>query len=198
MVNTLLGPFRKILRVVKFLNDPGHYYSRVEDLKRNGMKIGNNVQILHGTILDSSRPFLIEIGSNVTFAPCCHVLTHDASMEMFLEKTRIGKVIIHDNCFIGAGSIILPGVSIGPNAVVGAGSVVSRNVPADSVAAGNPARVISRIEEFLERHRDAAQVHPHYPYPEYHGKWISPQNAMKMAGELENTHGYSVGAKQRH
>ncbi|MCB2216845.1 MAG: hypothetical protein KQH59_12300 [Desulfobulbaceae bacterium] len=198
MIKQLLGPFRKILRIAKFLNDPGHYYSNVENLKRNGMKIGNNVQILHGTILDSSRPFLIEIGNNVTFAPRCHILTHDASMELFLKKTRIGKVKIFDNCFIGAGTIILPGVSIGPNSIVGAGSVVSRDVPANSVAVGNPVHVVSRIDEFLERHRDADQAHPHYPYPEYHGKWISPQNAMKMADELDGTHGYSVGAKQRH
>ncbi len=80
------------------------------------MKIGSNVQILHDTILDPSRAFLIEIGNNVTFAPRCHLLTHDASMNIFQKKTRIGKVKIKDNCFIGAGTIILPNVTIGPNA----------------------------------------------------------------------------------
>jgi acetyltransferase-like isoleucine patch superfamily enzyme len=53
------------------------------------------------------------------------------------RHTRIGQ-----NCFIGARSIILPGVEIGDNCVVGTGSVVTKNVPANCIVAGNPARII--------------------------------------------------------
>lgn len=56
-------------------------------------------------------------------------------------------VVIGPNVFIGARSIVLKGVQIGANSVVGAGSVVTRSIPANSIAAGNPARVIRRIEE---------------------------------------------------
>ena len=117
------------------------------------MKIGYNVFILHGTVIDNSRPFLIEIGNNVTLAPKCHILTHDASMCNFLNITRIGKVKILDNCFIGANTVIMPNVTIGPNAVVGAGSVVTKNVEPFSIFAGNPAKKIDSLEHFLEKHK---------------------------------------------
>ena len=56
-------------------------------------------------------------------------------------------IVIEDNVWIGGGAILLPGVTIGRNAVVGAGAVVSRDVPANAVVAGNPARVIREIEQ---------------------------------------------------
>lgn len=56
-------------------------------------------------------------------------------------------VKIADNCWIGAGAVICPGVTIGENSVIGAGSVVTHDIPANSVAAGNPCRVIRPIEE---------------------------------------------------
>jgi len=55
--------------------------------------------------------------------------------------------VIEDNVWLGGGAILLPGVTIGRNAVVGAGAVVPRNVPANTVVAGNPARVIREIEQ---------------------------------------------------
>ena len=57
------------------------------------------------------------------------------------------SVIIEDNCWIGAGVIICPGVHIGENRVIGAGSVVVHDIPANSVAAGNPCKVIRKIGE---------------------------------------------------
>jgi maltose O-acetyltransferase len=193
LIRRISNQFMKIGRAVVFLHDPEHFHSRVNRLRRHGMKIGHNVSILHDTILDPSRPFLIEIGNNVTFAPRCHVLTHDASMHVFLKTTRLGKVRIRDNCFIGAGSIILPNVTIGPNAVVGAGSVVTRSVPAGSVYAGNPARFLCSLEDFLRKHEDFAKNHPCYPYPECHARWITKEQAALMATEIDATFGYSVG-----
>jgi len=55
--------------------------------------------------------------------------------------------VIEDNVWLGGGAILLPGVRVGRNAVVGAGAVVSRSVPADTVVAGNPARVIREIQQ---------------------------------------------------
>jgi maltose O-acetyltransferase len=55
--------------------------------------------------------------------------------------------VIEDNVWIGGAAILLPGVRVGQNAVVGAGAVVTRDVPADTVVAGNPARVIREIEQ---------------------------------------------------
>ena len=56
-------------------------------------------------------------------------------------------VTIGDNCWIGAGAVICPGVTIGDNSVIGAGSVVTRDIPANSVAVGNPCRVLREINE---------------------------------------------------
>ena len=56
-------------------------------------------------------------------------------------------VTIEDNCWIGAGSVICPGVTIGRNSVIGAGSVVTKDIPANSVAVGNPCRVLREINE---------------------------------------------------
>jgi len=195
MLKKIKTQLNKISKALVFLNSPEHYHSRVKHLKRRGMKIGKNVQILHDTILDPSRAFLIEIGNNVTFAPRCHILTHDASMNIFQKKTRIGKVKIKDNCFIGAGTIILPNVTIGPNSIIGAGSVITKNVPENSVIAGNPAKLICSLEKFLKKHDSLSEQHPNYPYPEFHGNWISKENASKMQKELDNTFGYSTTSK---
>ena len=64
-----------------------------------------------------------------------------------------GIVEIGNNVFIGAGSIVLPGVTIGDNVVIGAGSIVSRNIPTNSVAVGNPAKVICTLDEYIDKQR---------------------------------------------
>ena len=122
-----------------------------EELIQRGLTVGKNFKRLNDVIIDDSHAWLITIGNDVTLAPRLHILARDASTKNFLGYTRIGLVCIGNNVFIGAGSIILPGVQIGDNVVVGAGSVVTKNIPSDSVAMGNPARVVSGISEFVEK-----------------------------------------------
>ena len=111
-----------------------------EKLIKMGMKVGKNFGRLNGVILDPSHCWLIEIGDNVTMAPRVHILCHDASTKTFLGYTKIGRVTIGDNVFIGAGSVVLPNVKIGDNVIIGANSTVSKDVPDNVVVAGNPAR----------------------------------------------------------
>jgi maltose O-acetyltransferase len=106
---------------------------------------------MSGCIIDPSHCWHITIGDDVVFAPNVHVLAHDASTKIFLNFTRIANVKIGNRVFVGAGSVILPGVTIGDDVVIGAGSVVSRNVPDKSVAAGSPAKVICSLEEYIEK-----------------------------------------------
>lgn len=81
------------------------------------------------------------------------LLTHDNSISKACpDLTDIfGPIKIGNNCFIGAHTLILPGVTIGNNCIVGAGSVVTKSVPDSSVVAGNPAKYITSFEEFKEK-----------------------------------------------
>ena len=84
----------------------------------------------------------VMVGSAVTIATVGHPINPDMREYMYTDS-----VTINDNCWIGAGVTICPGVTIGENSVIGAGSVVVHDVPANTVAAGNPCRVIREINE---------------------------------------------------
>lgn len=119
--------------------------------KKMGVQIGNDCKFQFGVIIDFSLCWLVKIGNNVTLAPRVHILAHDASTKNKLNYTKIGLVEIKDNVFIGAGSIVLPGVIIGKNTIIGAGSIVSKDIPENSVAAGNPCRVICGFDEYIRK-----------------------------------------------
>ncbi|MDR1544514.1 MAG: acyltransferase [Prevotellaceae bacterium] len=125
----------------------------IEKLKKRGLKIGKNVTIMDGVIIDPSHCWHVEIGDNVILAPKVHILAHDASTKIFLNHTRVANVKIGSNVFIGAGTIVLPNVAIGDNAVIGAGSVVSKDIPVNSVAVGAPAKVICTLDQYLEKQK---------------------------------------------
>lgn len=91
----------------------------IDDLRRRGVKIGENVHVFSANI-DGGHGFLVEIGNNVTITNAT-ILTHDASTKKFLGYSKVGKVKIGDNVFVGYGSIVLPGVTIGNNVIIGGG-----------------------------------------------------------------------------
>jgi len=99
------------------------------------------------TILDCNE---VHIGHHVMIGPAVQIYTaaHLLQAETRIQGWEVAKaIVIEDNAWLGGGAIILPGVRIGRNAVVGAGAVVSRSVSANTVVAGNPARVIREIEQ---------------------------------------------------
>lgn len=125
--------------------------------------IGNNVDLVPPGPNFGSEPYLITIGDNTTVSFDVAFVTHDAGTRVLRhlatnekEKQTViyGQIKIGNNCFIGCRSTILPGVTIGDNCIIGAGSVVNRDIPANSVAAGVPCRVICTIEEYKEKHKD--------------------------------------------
>lgn len=103
-----------------------------------GMDIAADAQISLSARLDRTFPIGVHVGARSYVALQAIVLTHDRTRGVYLH-TRIGT-----DCFVGARSLILPGVSIGDGSIVAAGAVVTRDVPAHCVVAGNPARVIRR------------------------------------------------------
>lgn len=131
--------------------------SYLRKLERNGLRLGRNVAIVDTFFFDPSHCFLISIGDNCTLAPGVRLIAHDASTKQFLGYTKIGCITIRENCFLGDSVIVLPGVSIGPSSIIGAGSVVTRTIPEHVVAAGNPARIICSLEQYLEKTASAAE-----------------------------------------
>jgi maltose O-acetyltransferase len=123
----------------------------LQELIQRGLTVGRNFNMQSGVEIDWSHTWHIAIGDDVTMAPNVHILAHDASTMTHLGYARIGKVDIGDRVFIGASSIILPGVRIGNDVVIGVSSVVSRDIPDNSVAYGNPARVVGPLDAFLDR-----------------------------------------------
>ena len=161
-----------------------------EKLISMGMVVGKNFKRLNGVILDPSHCWLIEIGDDVTMAPRAHILCHDASTKAFLSYTKIGRVTIGNSVFIGAESIILPGVTIGNNVVIGAGSVVTHAVPDGVVATGNPARVLCSLEEYLHKEKIRMEESPCYGEEYTLRKNVPMELRLKQKSELSGKIGY--------
>lgn len=161
-----------------------------EKLVKMGMKVGKNFGRLNGVILDPSHCWLIEIGDNVTMAPRVHVLCHDASTKQFLDYTKIGRVTIGNNVFVGAETVILPGVTIGDNVIIGANSTVTHDIPNNSVAAGTPARVLCTLEEYLDKEKKRMEESVCYGEEYTLRKNVSMELRMRQKKELDGKIGY--------
>lgn len=162
-----------------------------EELISNGMKVGKNFNRLHGTILDPGHCWLIHIGDDVTLAPRVHILCHDASTKTFLGYTKIGRVSIGNRVFIGAESVVLPGVSIGDNVVIGANSTVTHDIPSNSVAVGSPAKVICSLDEYVKKEQDRFEISPVYD-ESYIVRTITEEKKQEQIKELKDKIGYIV------
>ena len=161
-----------------------------EKLISMGMTVGKNFKRLNGVILDPGHCWLIEIGDNVTMAPRVHILCHDASTKQHLGFTKIGRVTIGDNVFIGAESVVLPGVTIGSNVVIGANSTVTHDIPENSVAVGSPARVVCTLEEYLAKEKARMETAPCYGADYTLRQNVPMEKRMQQKEELTGKIGY--------
>jgi acetyltransferase-like isoleucine patch superfamily enzyme len=100
------------------------------------MNIHKTALISFGTKLDKTKPKGVHIGEESYFASGAILFTHDFSRGI-RTNTYIGK-----RCFIGANAIIMAGIKIGDEVIVGSGAIVTKDIPSNSIAAGNPARII--------------------------------------------------------
>ena len=162
-----------------------------EYLIKKGLVVGENFSRMHGTILDPSHCWLIHIGNNVTLAPRVHILAHDASTCKIFGYARIGDVVIGNNVFVGADSVVLPNTKIGDNSIIGANSTVTRDIPANVVAAGSPAKVICSLDEYIETNRMMMQNRPCYG-DEFtaRNKSLTKEMKIQMFTELHDGFGY--------
>ena len=114
------------------------------------LKLDDGVYIGPNCFFDLTGP--IEIGARTAVSPSCSFLTHADPGSMcgnILAKhfpRKIESIHIGSDCWIGAGAILLCGVSIGNGSVVGAGAVVTKDVPDGVLVVGNPARILKSIK----------------------------------------------------
>lgn len=124
----------------------------VRTLREMGVQIGERCRIYTQNF--GSEPWLIRIGNHVCVSNDVTFVNHALTwpfQDQYESLTGFGKIEILDNCQIGVRATILPNVTIGPNAIVGACSVVTKDVPANVVVAGNPARIVCTMEEYEKK-----------------------------------------------
>ena len=123
--------------------------------RKQGVMIGDNCSIFCNVI--SSEPYMITIKDNVTISNNVQLITHDNSIIKVSngEFTDLfGEIVIGNNCFIGAHSIILPGVKLCDNVIIAAGSVMTKSINEEfTVWGGNPARKIGDWNSFYNNNK---------------------------------------------
>lgn len=154
-------------------------------LEERGFKHGKNFK-MYDCNIDFGHCYLVEVGDDVILTNCT-ILTHDGSTKMYIGKSKTGKVKIGNRVFVGYNSIILCNVKIGDDVIVGAGSVVTKDIPNNSIVAGNPARVIGKTSDFIDKHKNMMNKSPIYPT---YWKYKSEEEINNMKIELEDRIGY--------
>lgn len=181
----------KVIRKIKNFGKSAQEIE-MEQLIERGLHLGKNVSIFTTYAIDVEWPWLISIGDNTVISTNVKILAHDASTSFLGVGTKIGRVDIGRNVFIGSGTIVLCGVEIGDNSIIGAGSVVTKNIKPNSVYAGNPARYICSTDELREKHSNGL-IFNEYAWDEW--KFASKQDKESMREKLKDRIGY-VGAKR--
>ena len=128
----------------------------------------------------------------MTIAPRVHVLCHDASTKHVLGYTKIGRVTIGNNVFIGAESVILPGVSIGNNVIIGANSTVTQDVPDNLVVAGAPAKIITTYEQYIVKEKKRMETAHLYGEDYSLRNKVDMKKRKKQKEDLKDGIGYIV------
>lgn len=114
---------------------------------------GVNIRLAESVFINSGCTFLdsgsIEIGKHTLIGPSVQIYTPEHPMDYLERRRTIERALpvrIGADCWIGGGVVICPGVTVGDRTIIGAGSVVTKDIPADSLAVGNPARVVRTLK----------------------------------------------------
>jgi maltose O-acetyltransferase len=164
----------------------------LEELKKRGLTVGEETYIYSVGSIDHIYPHLISIGRDVTISTNVTILAHDASTTVVKCGTKLGRVSIGDNVFIGTGTTILCNTKIGNNVVVGARSLVTCDLPDNGVYAGIPAKRICSIEDFRERNKALRKARPDFSEikPWYEWTNATEQERQAMIDGLQDGIGF--------
>jgi hypothetical protein len=155
----------------------------IRRMRLQGLQARDPFYIAAHVSIDPGFAWAVEVGADATLSANVQIIAHDSAMFRVMGYTLVRPVRIGAKAYIGAGATILPGAVIGDGAVVGAGSVVTGEIPAATVAVGNPARVIGDAGEFIDRHRSAMTKIPCFEKGPAEPGGLSPSevDAMKQA-----------------
>jgi acetyltransferase-like isoleucine patch superfamily enzyme len=147
----------------KFFVKSGFSYGTYLRDRESLRKQGENCFISKGAELPD--PYLLSIGSNVWITDGCRLLCHDASVVMInimnnSHIDQVGPIVIGDNCFLGNNVIVLPNSKIGSNTIIGSGAVVTGDLKGNAVYAGNPARQISSMQNYINKSQGRSKQFP--------------------------------------
>jgi acetyltransferase-like isoleucine patch superfamily enzyme len=149
-VNVIMRQFiiQKVLRINSSVPWPVHYSSKV--ISPENMLQGSRFPGLSMQCYFDARNG-IELGQNVWIGPKVNIVSMNHNTSEYTEYIPTNKILIGDNCWLGANSTILPGVNLGDHTVVAAGAVVTKSFPeGDQIIGGNPARVIKALPAYNE------------------------------------------------
>ena len=159
---------------------------------KKGMKVGENCHIYSAESIDGAWPWLISFGDNVTVSSNVTILAHDASLNVVSCGTKLGRVEIGNNVFIGANSIVLCDTRINDNVVVAAGSIVTSDLEANAVYAGAPARRMCSIDAFRDKYSALRESRPYFGEERSWDKWYdaTDEEKQRMIRELSDGIGF--------
>lgn len=154
------------------------------------LRIGSGVYVGRSVQFDWRHAHLIVIEDEAIVSDGSRILCHDASSTRRLGVVWVAPVRICQGAFVGADSLILPGVTIGRGALVGAGSVVASDVPPEAVVVGNPARQIGTTADLDARREQLLEEHPYFPGSRYLGLALSRERMAELRVAAEAFGGY--------
>lgn len=138
----------KVIRLLKRI-----FFSLEKRARLDGVAMGEHNRI-ESYFWSSAEPYLIKIGNHCDLTEGSKIYTHGgarAAREKYPNFDLFGKVILGDRVYVGSGARIMPGVTIGDNVLIAAGSVVTKSIPSNVVVAGNPAKYVCSLDEYIEK-----------------------------------------------